>query len=98
MEWGRPVEGPNQGAAGNAPGGGEAAPGTDAQPEAPRRWATPASQAPTGDDRPGPGAPAPPPSPASSDDDPFAERPEVFVGAAFVGGFALAQILKRLGP
>ena len=25
----------------------------------------------------------------------FAERPELFVGAAFVGGFALAQILKR---
>jgi hypothetical protein len=33
-----------------------------------------------------------------TDDDPFAARPEVFVGAAFVGGFALAQILKRLGP
>jgi hypothetical protein len=24
-------------------------------------------------------------------------HPEVFVGAAFVGGFALAQIMKRLG-
>ena len=24
-------------------------------------------------------------------------HPEVFVGAAFVGGFALAQIVKRLG-
>ena len=25
------------------------------------------------------------------------ERPELLVGAAFIGGFALAQILKRLG-
>ena len=29
--------------------------------------------------------------------DPFAERPELFVGGAFVGGFALAMLLKRLG-
>ena len=29
--------------------------------------------------------------------DTFAERPELFVGAAFVGGFALAQVLKRIG-
>jgi len=28
--------------------------------------------------------------------DAFAERPELFVGAAFVGGFALAQLLKRI--
>jgi hypothetical protein len=27
--------------------------------------------------------------------DPFAERPEAFVGAAFAGGFALALILRR---
>jgi hypothetical protein len=27
----------------------------------------------------------------------FEGRPEMLVGAAFVGGFALAQILKRLG-
>jgi hypothetical protein len=26
----------------------------------------------------------------------FADHPELFVGAAFVGGFAAAQILKRL--
>jgi hypothetical protein len=31
-----------------------------------------------------------------SDSDPFAERPEAFVGAAFAGGFALAMILRRL--
>jgi hypothetical protein len=30
-----------------------------------------------------------------TESDPFAERPEAFVGAAFAGGFALAMILKR---
>jgi hypothetical protein len=30
-----------------------------------------------------------------SESDPFAERPEAFVGAAFAGGFVLAMILKR---
>jgi hypothetical protein len=38
-------------------------------------------------------------SPASvtaGDRDAFDERPEAFVGAAFVGGFALAMILKRV--
>jgi hypothetical protein len=33
---------------------------------------------------------------AAGGDDAFAERPEVFVGAAFAGGLVLAQILKRL--
>ena len=33
---------------------------------------------------------------AQSESDPFAERPEVFVGGAFAGGFALALILRRL--
>lgn len=28
---------------------------------------------------------------------PFAEQPEVLVGAAFVGGFMLARLVKRLG-
>ena len=31
----------------------------------------------------------------SSEPDPFAERPEAFVGAAFAGGFVLALLLKR---
>jgi hypothetical protein len=38
-------------------------------------------------------------SPAASvsgEGDAFDERPEAFVGAAFVGGFALAMILKRV--
>jgi hypothetical protein len=26
------------------------------------------------------------------------ERPELLVGAAFLGGMVLAQLLKRLGP
>ena len=48
------------------------------------------------------GEAAPPPgggqSPLSvdTDEDPFAERPEAFVGAAFAGGLALALILRRL--
>ena len=47
-----------------------------------------------------PAGPPPPPggeSPlgASTQDDPFAERPEAFVGAAFVGGLALALIMRR---
>jgi hypothetical protein len=31
----------------------------------------------------------------ATEDDPFAERPEAFVGAAFAGGLALAMILRR---
>jgi hypothetical protein len=31
----------------------------------------------------------------SSDSDPFAERPEAFVGAAFAGGLVLALLLKK---
>jgi hypothetical protein len=34
---------------------------------------------------------------AETEGSPLSERPELFVGAAFIGGFALAQILKRLG-
>jgi hypothetical protein len=34
---------------------------------------------------------------AAAGDDAFADHPELFVGAAFVGGLVLAQILKRLG-
>ena len=31
-----------------------------------------------------------------TEQDPFAEHPEAFVGAAFAGGFALAMILRRI--
>jgi hypothetical protein len=46
-----------------------------------------------------PGAAAYGQSPLSveSAGDAFDERPELFVGAAFVGGFVFAQILKRVG-
>jgi hypothetical protein len=33
---------------------------------------------------------------ATKGGDAFDERPEAFVGAAFIGGFALAMILKRV--
>ena len=36
------------------------------------------------------------PMPVDKEADPFAEHPEAFVGAAFVGGLALALILRRL--
>lgn len=49
---------------------------------------------------PGPAA-AGPTSPADADQaadhDPFAERPEIYVGAAFAGGLALAGLLRLLG-
>ena len=32
---------------------------------------------------------------ASTDSDPFAERPEAFVGAAFAGGLVLALLLRK---
>ena len=44
-------------------------------------------------------APPPPgesPLGAGGADDPFAERPEAFVGAAFAGGLALALIMRRI--
>jgi hypothetical protein len=41
--------------------------------------------------------PGPGPLPDEVGQDTFAQRPEVFVGAAFAGGFVLAQILKRVG-
>jgi hypothetical protein len=31
----------------------------------------------------------------TADPDPFAQRPEAFVGAAFAGGFVLALLVKR---
>lgn len=47
------------------------------------------------------GAAAAGPSPAEAQaaaaGDSFAERPELFVGAAFAGGLVLAKILKRVG-
>ncbi len=44
----------------------------------------------------GAAGPSPADPPAASDSDVFAQRPELFVGAAFAGGLVLAQILKRV--
>ena len=33
---------------------------------------------------------------AAADADPFAQHPEIFVGAALLGGLVLAQVMKRL--
>ncbi len=43
---------------------------------------------------------APPGSPLGVEtvSDPFQENPALFVGGAFVGGLALAIILRKLGP
>ena len=85
----------NQGATGARPYGEHAARASD---PGPGEHAARASD-------PGPGEhaarasdPSPGESPLSveSESDPFAERPEAFVGAAFAGGFALAMILRRL--
>jgi len=40
--------------------------------------------------------PSPAEAQAAGDSDVFAQRPELFVGAAFAGGIVLAQILKRV--
>jgi len=40
--------------------------------------------------------PSPATAHAAGEDDAFAQRPELFVGAAFAGGLVLAQILKRV--
>lgn len=47
-----------------------------------------------------PSDPAPTGSPAGADaagHDAFAERPELYVGAAFAGGLLLAAVLRMLG-
>ena len=48
-------------------------------------------------DTPPPGGESPLSAARQGEDSPFEEHPELLVGAAFVGGFALAQILKRIG-
>jgi hypothetical protein len=94
---------PNQGATGEV----DAGPGAGAPPpeEGPVNVGAPINQGGAGAGPEGaiaydPGAEAGGESPLSAGthgEDGFASRPEIFVGAAFVGGFALAQILKRVG-
>jgi hypothetical protein len=89
---------PNQGATGDAPAAvNEPAAGPPPGQEPPVNEGAPVNQGAT--------AAGPPPtaggqSPLSvpGQQDQFAERPEVYVGAAFAGGFVLAKILGRLGP
>ena len=54
----------------------------------------PINQGATGE-RPSDRHPGETPLSVESETDPFAERPEAFVGAAFAGGLALALILRR---
>ena len=98
------VEEPNQGATGGSEDE-ESAPatGTDPGPAGAGAPINPGGPGagPEGGSAYEPGAEAHSESPLSvpsEQDDVFAARPELFVGGAFVGGFALAQILKRFGP
>jgi hypothetical protein len=77
---------PNQGAPGDAPVGVA----TEGAGPTPAPGGSPVSNEGASQERPGGG-------PGSSNDA-FSRRPELYVGAAFAGGFAVAQILKRLGP
>jgi hypothetical protein len=56
--------------------------GAEGDAEAHDPWAEAGGQSPLG---------------APSEGHAASEHPEILVGAAFVGGFALAQIVKRLG-
>jgi hypothetical protein len=89
---------PNQGAFAGAPpaaGAGSGPPPDDAGPAA---SGAPVNQGATGAGPEGEGAyRGGPAGSAQGGGDVFAERPELFVGGAFVGGFALAMLLKRLG-
>jgi hypothetical protein len=92
---------PNQGAPGEAPWRGGEGP--------PPQEGTVNVGAPINQGAPGPGpegasaydsraeAGGQSPLSARGEEGGFADHPELFVGAAFVGGFALAQILKRFG-
>jgi hypothetical protein len=77
---------PNQGAPGDAPVGVA----TEGAGPTPAPGGSAVSNEGASQERPGGG-------PGSSNDA-FSRRPELYVGAAFAGGFAVAQILKRLGP
>jgi hypothetical protein len=92
---------PNQGAGGEAPNATATEPSREPGPAgagAPVNQGAPGA-GPEGGSAYEPGAEAYGQSPLteSSASDAFDEHPEVFVGAAFVGGFVLAQILKRVG-
>jgi hypothetical protein len=92
---------PNQGATGEAPETPEAEPTGDSGPAgagAPINQGAPGSgpsgMGPSGS---GPSGSAQSPLSAQGGSEFVDEHPEALVGAAFVGGFALAQILKQFG-
>jgi hypothetical protein len=92
---------PNQGAAADVPDVEDTKPSGDAGPAgagAPVNQGAPGA-GPEGSSAYEPGAAAHSESPlgVAAASDLYADRPELFVGAAFVGGFAIAKILKRLG-
>jgi hypothetical protein len=77
---------PNQGAPGATPPVGVTAEGSGPTPA---QAGTAGSDQSASEER-GGGGPG-------STNDAFSRRPELYVGAAFAGGFAVAQLLKRLG-
>jgi hypothetical protein len=88
---------PNQGAAGDDPSAFEPESGESGY-AAPPPLESDVNQGATGDAPYSGESHGESPLSVETESDSFAERPEVFVGAAFVGGLVVAQILKRLGP
>ena len=83
---------PNQGAPGDAPTGEEVEQAAGPPPwEEPVGVGTPVNQGATA------GGPEPQTEAFGGQEGSSSQHPEVAVAAAFVGGFALAQILRRLG-
>ena len=81
-----PASEPGQAATGAAPAEGAAAVGAPRDPGAGAVNQGATGARPLGES----------PASVAGERDPYDERPEAFVGAAFAGGFALAMILKRV--
>jgi hypothetical protein len=88
---------PNEGAFGGGPPPADAGSGPPPDDAGPAASGAPVNQGATGAGPEGEAAYRGGPSDSSGGGDAFGERPELFVGGAFVGGFALAMLLKRLG-
>jgi hypothetical protein len=87
---------PNQGAFAGGPPPADATNGPPPDDAGPAATGAPVNQGATGAGPEGEAAYRGGPT-DSQGGDPFAERPELFVGGAFIGGFALAMLLKRVG-
>jgi hypothetical protein len=88
---------PNQGAFAGGPPPADAAGGPPPDDAGPAATGAPVNQGATGAGPHGEGAYQGGSAGSEPGGDPFAQRPELFVGGAFVGGLALAIFLKRLG-